>query len=238
MVIKSRAIGVEDKEVRKHAILDAAEALFLEHPSRIANVAEVAGAAGLGKGTVYLYFPSKEEMLLSLHERHVERFFAALVATLARDTASYDEILDVTHKHLVRVPGYLPLSSRCMAMMDRDIPTDVALAFKMRVAAWLATAGAALEHHFPQLAPGDGVTLLQHSYGLIVGLWQLLHPVERFGAAMERPDLRLLKRDYEKELDIALNALWLGWTEGAPRQRTGLPVKGKPHSARGKAGRP
>jgi AcrR family transcriptional regulator len=43
----------------------------------MANVAEVAEAAGLGKGTVYLYFPSKEEMLLALHERHVTKFFAS-----------------------------------------------------------------------------------------------------------------------------------------------------------------
>jgi AcrR family transcriptional regulator len=237
MAIKSRAIAVEDKEVRRHAILDAAETLFLEHPSRIANVAEVAVAAGLGKGTVYLYFPSKEEMLLSLHERHVERFFAALIARLGSATVTYEQILEVTHKHLVRVPGYLPLTSRCFGMMDRDIPTDVALAFKMRVGAWLTTAGAALERHFPQLAPGDGVTLLQHSYGLIVGLWQLLHPIKRFGKALQRADLRLFDRDYEKELDLALYSLWIGWIEGAPRTRTVAPSKGKPHSARSKAGR-
>jgi AcrR family transcriptional regulator len=237
MVIKSRAIGVEDKEVRKHAILDAAEALFLRHPSRIANVSEVADSAGLGKGTVYLYFPSKEEMLLSLHERHVERFFNALVATVARDSVRFEDILEVTHTHMVRVPGYLALTSRCMAMMDRDIPTGVALAFKMRVAGWLAEAGAGLERHFPTLAAGDGVTLLQHSYGLIVGLWQLLHPIERFGNAMQRADLRLFNRDYEKELDVALNALWIGWIEGEPRRRAMPPARGKPASARSKGSR-
>jgi AcrR family transcriptional regulator len=238
MAIKSRAIAVEDKEVRKHALLDAAEALFLAHPSRIANVAEVAVAAGLGKGTVYLYFPSKEEMLLSLHERHVERFFAALIAKLGSPAVTYEEILDITHTHLVRVPGYLALTSRCMAMMDRDIPIEVALAFKMRVAAWLGAAGALLERHFPQLAPGDGVTLLQHSYGQIVGLWQLLHPIERFGKALQRDDLKLFDRNYEKELDLALYALWIGWIEGAPRTRTAPPTKGKPHSARSKGKRP
>ena len=237
MVIKSRAIGVEDKEVRRHAILDAAEALFLRHPARIANVSEVADAAGLGKGTVYLYFPSKEEMLLSLHERHVERFFHALIATISADKVRYEDVLEVTHTHLVRVPGYLALTSRCMAMMDRDIPTDVALAFKMRVGAWLATAGAGLERHFPTLAPGDGVTLLQHSYGLIVGLWQLLHPIERFGKAMQRADLRLFNRDYEKELDLALYALWIRWVEGEPRRRSAPPAKDKPASARSKGSR-
>ena len=78
MALKQRAIADVDKEERRHALLDAAEALFLGHPDRMASVAEVAEAAGLAKGTVYLYFPSKEEMLLSLHERQLANFFAEL----------------------------------------------------------------------------------------------------------------------------------------------------------------
>ena len=59
MVIRQRAIQVGDKEERHHAILDAAERLLLGEPERIANMAEVATEAGVAKGTVYLYFPSK-----------------------------------------------------------------------------------------------------------------------------------------------------------------------------------
>ena len=99
--------------------------------------------------------------------------------------------------------------------MDREIPDETALAFKARVGQALLVAGAGLERHFPALAPGDGVTILLHSYGLIVGLWQLLHPNERFGAAMNKPELRMLKRDYEREIERALRALWTGMTGGA-----------------------
>jgi AcrR family transcriptional regulator len=211
MVIKQRAIADEDKEIRRHALLDAAEALFLEHPDRVASVSEVAGAAGLAKGTVYLYFPSKEEMLLSLHERHVSKFFSALMRLLAgRRKVGFDDVWRVTRENLVRAPGYLPLTSRCFGLMDRDIPTGTAVAFKIRVGQALAAAGAGLERHFPALTAGGGVTLLQHSYGLIVGLWQLMHPIERFGTAMERTELAMFKRDYEREIEQALRALWSG----------------------------
>jgi AcrR family transcriptional regulator len=211
MVLKQRAVAVADKEERRQALLDAAEALFLEHPDRMANVSEVAETAGLGKGTVYLYFPSKEEMLLALHERHVTRFFEELMKKLGEPGPfDFDDIFPVTNEHLIRVPGYLSLTSRCFGMMDREIPIDAAIAFKARVAAILAVAGAALERHFPALGAGQGVSLLLHSYGLIVGLWQLLHPNERFGRAMDHPDLRNLKRDYEKEIEQALRALWSG----------------------------
>jgi hypothetical protein len=99
--------------------------------------------------------------------------------------------------------------------MDRGIPMETALAFKVRVIQFLSAAGTELERHFPTLGPGNGVTLLLHSYGLIVGLWQLLHPNERFGKAMERPELRALRRDYEREIENALRSLWSGMI--APR---------------------
>jgi AcrR family transcriptional regulator len=175
----------------------------------------VATAAGLAKGTVYLYFPSKEEMLLALHERHVTLYFAALMALLdATRRAGFDEVWAVTRDKLIRVPGYLPLTSRCFGLMDRDIPTEAAIAFKIRVGRLLTVAGAGLERHFAALRKGQGVALLQHSYGLIVGLWQLLHPIERFDTEMERVELAMFRRDYEREVEQALRALWGGSLAG------------------------
>jgi AcrR family transcriptional regulator len=211
-------MATEDKAVRRQAILDAVEKLFVKHPERMASVSEVAEGAGLAKGTVYLYFPSKEEMLLALHERHVAHFFTELMRKLSEPgPLDFDDIFPVTRDHLIRLPGYLELTSRCFGLMDRAIPADTAIAFKARVAKTLQDAGALLERHF-RMDDGAGVTLLLHSYGLIVGLWQLLHPNERFGKAMRRPELRLLNRDYEKEIEQALRALWQG-SMAAPQKR-------------------
>src|SRR3954468_8007078 len=102
MAIRQRAIHSEDKFERHHAILDAAERLLVRTPVRVANMAEVADEAGLAKGTVYLYFPSKDELLLALHERHVDDFFKALVDTLQREQAvSMDRLIELTQTHIV-----------------------------------------------------------------------------------------------------------------------------------------
>lgn len=225
MAIKQRAIGEADKAQRRDAILDAAEALFLEHPDRMASVAEVAQAAGLAKGTVYLYFPSKEEMLLALHERHVAAFFDELTTRLERaEPVGYETVWDIARRHIVEGPGYLDLTSRCFGLMDREIPLQRALDFKVEVGRLLARAGAGLERHFPSLPPGDGVCALCNSYGLMVGLWQLMHPNQRFGAAtMQRPEMRVFHRDYAAEVDRALRALWAGIlsrAEAAPAPAT------------------
>jgi AcrR family transcriptional regulator len=221
-----RAVAVEDKEERRQELLDAVEKLYLTHPDRMPNVAEVAEKAGLAKGTVYLYFPTKEDMLLELHQRHVGRFFSNLMKKLALPgPLAFEDIFAVTRDHMLRVPGYLALSSHCFAQMERETPFDSAVAFKSRVAQTLAMAGDALERHFPTLQEGDGIALLMHSYGLIVGLWQLLHPNERFEKALARPELKVLKRDYEREVEQALRALWGGMLN--PEVRVGPPPKTK-----------
>lgn len=224
-----RAVGVEDKETRRHAILDAAEKLFLRHPDRMASVAEVAAAAKLAKGTVYLYFPSKEEMLLALHERHVAAFFTELVVLLqGPGPLTFGDIFEVARRHIVRGPGYLDLTSRCLSLMDREIPVERALAFKMGVGQALERAGGLLERHFPGLAPGHGVALLCNSYGLLVGLWQLMHSNQRFGAAMQRPEMRMFNRDYESEVERAVLALWTGVIDSGAQAGARPVAKGKP----------
>ena len=176
----------------------------------MANVAEVADEAGLAKGTVYLYFPSKEELLLALHERNVQGFFRALIALLDGDgRVDVEAVLVLTHRHMVDPPLFLPLASRCFGLMAQSIPDASALAFKQRMAERLQRAGAGLERHFPTIAPGGGLVLLRHSYALILGLWQMagaqVCPATPTGAVPAA-----LVFDYPTDLDRALDALWRG----------------------------
>src|SRR6516225_5714642 len=50
------------KEARPGEILDAALACFAEHGFAATRLEDVAHRAGVTKGTLYLYFPNKEEL--------------------------------------------------------------------------------------------------------------------------------------------------------------------------------
>lgn len=58
-------------EARPDEVLDAALALFIEKGFAATRVEDIAGRAGLSKGAVYLYFPSKEAILEGLVKRAV-----------------------------------------------------------------------------------------------------------------------------------------------------------------------
>jgi AcrR family transcriptional regulator len=212
MTVRQRAIHAEHKQERHDAILDAAERLLLRSPDRVANVADVAREAGLAKGTVYLYFPGKEELLLALHERNVAAFFAALIELTEGPTPpALEAILALTHRHMLERPLFLLLASRCYGLMAQTIPVAAGIAYRTRMAGRLARAGSGLERHFPQLAPGDGILLLRDSYALIIGLWQLSVASADCAAPCPAADIASpLAFSFPDHLDRALRALWRG----------------------------
>lgn len=57
-------------------LLDAVDRLLGRYGYGKMSIADVAREAGIGKGTVYLFFPSKEELVLSAIDRIAERLLA------------------------------------------------------------------------------------------------------------------------------------------------------------------
>ena len=55
-----------EPEARRQAILEAALHMFAEHGFEAARLDDVAARAGVAKGTLYLYFASKEALFEAL----------------------------------------------------------------------------------------------------------------------------------------------------------------------------
>jgi AcrR family transcriptional regulator len=72
------------EEVRE-AILDAADHLLARYGYRKMTVDDIAQEAGIGKGTIYLHFASKEEVTLSHIDRIIERLKERLWAIARSD---------------------------------------------------------------------------------------------------------------------------------------------------------
>lgn len=74
-------------ELKRVRILDAAADLFATRQFHKVLLDDVARAAGVGKGTLYLYFKSKDEIYLEVLTRNFER----LIQSLAREIAEIAE---------------------------------------------------------------------------------------------------------------------------------------------------
>jgi AcrR family transcriptional regulator len=79
---------------RREDILDAAVQLFARRGFAAADMQELADNAGVGKGTLYRYFPSKDELFLAAADRVMVR----MRAEVDRATVGVDEPLDRIQK--------------------------------------------------------------------------------------------------------------------------------------------
>ena len=61
-----------EREMRRQHIVEAAERVFLERGAVNATMGDVAAAAELSKGTLYLYFASKDELYVAMSARTLE----------------------------------------------------------------------------------------------------------------------------------------------------------------------
>ena len=75
---------------RREAILDAAQALFMERGWDVATISDVLEAAGISKGGFYHHFTAKEDLLTGLVERMTDQALTA--AQAAREQAAGDAL--------------------------------------------------------------------------------------------------------------------------------------------------
>lgn len=86
--------GVQTKEVRE-ALLDAGERLLAGHGYKKMTIDDLAREVGIGKGSVYLHFTSKEEIALSHVDRIVERLKVQLRNIGGRKTSAAEKLREM-----------------------------------------------------------------------------------------------------------------------------------------------
>jgi AcrR family transcriptional regulator len=73
---------------RRDEIMDAAQRLFLKQGVGSTTIDHVAAAADVAKGTIYLYFASKEQLLAALGERFAQKHLIGIKAAIASKSAA------------------------------------------------------------------------------------------------------------------------------------------------------
>lgn len=81
-----------DAEARRAAILDAALRVFGQYGYRRTSMDDIAGEAGIGKGTIYLSFASKEEVFRALSHSLAQRMLADAEAARRRPGTTADKL--------------------------------------------------------------------------------------------------------------------------------------------------
>ena len=95
---------------KKEAILDAAVVEIAGHGYHGTTVARIARRAGVADGTIYLYFENKEQILISLFDRAMDRFTEQGADELARLPDPAARLTRIVELHLELVGSHRDLA--------------------------------------------------------------------------------------------------------------------------------
>lgn len=85
---------------KRERILRAAVDVFAEHGYFNAKVAQIAKAAGVADGTIYLYFDGKEDLLITIFREHTRNYLRSLEQLLANVNRAEDRLRIAVRHHL------------------------------------------------------------------------------------------------------------------------------------------
>ena len=85
---------------KRERILAAAERVFARRGFFASRVSEIAKDAGVADGTIYLYFKSKDDLLISLFENRMKQVNETLRTAIANERSTLDQLRAFIHAYL------------------------------------------------------------------------------------------------------------------------------------------
>lgn len=221
--MKTRALSHHDKQAKRSLILDAARALFLLNDRQLPSVISIAQQAGLAKGTVYLYFQTKEEIFLSLLEQEFHGLLHAIRSQLGalaesgagngmlpeQQNALAGQLIAGILSYLDAHPAFLRLDAMTYSVLEQNLSEAFLRDFKIGLTQVLTATGTILDQAL-QLPEGRGTSLLLRSHALIRGLWQSLDYPAHLRQLLNAPEFAAIRPDFRTELQQALAEYWRG----------------------------
>jgi AcrR family transcriptional regulator len=193
-----RARDDEQRHERRQAILDIASELIAREAFPAINMAEVARRAGLAKGTLYLYFPTKEALFLTLTEATLDAWFARVEREIgARATRA--EVVRLLTAAIAQTPLLPRLLGILHTVLEHNIGDAHVLTFKRFLRARVLRIGARLDNAL-RWPSGSGTAALVRLHAVIIGLQHMASPSAAVRRALKHDDLAIFRMDFAQSL--------------------------------------
>lgn len=216
-LLPRRAHHPEQRAERRDAIIATATAALAETPYEQLSMARIALAAGLAKGTLYLYFPTKEALFLEVLDHLYRDAFFALQNKLEQlhRGADADAIATAFADVLAQRPLFRELVSRMHTVLERNIDHATARRFKQALRDAVISLGAVIEQSLGAMPRGAGAALVMEAHVLTVGWQHAANPAPVIRDVQQDADLRLFEADFASRFRQSFAALLRGWSRSS-----------------------
>ena len=207
-----RATSEEQKRAKRERILMAARRLYESRSYDEVDVATIAEESGIAKGTVYLYFRTKEEIFAELCRHAYADWYAALKKGLDDPSLrhSIPKVVDLIGSSLRERRELLDLIAILHTRLEPNISPELALELRLEMKEAIEDIGPLLEDQLGFLLPGEGMMLLLRTEALVIGLSHLADPAPTVAEVIDRDDMALFRVDLSRAIGEMLMVMMMG----------------------------
>lgn len=205
-----RARTEESREARKASILKAAGALVDKEGFPALTMDNVAKKCGLAKGTLYLYFSTREELLLAVLQEDFSAWFDSFGGFLAQAKQPISaEFVEAWIMGIEAQPRLAMGMAHLHLSLEKNISEGFALAWKSFLFEKTKELHYLLMQNFqPTVSLEELGRFLMIMTGTSVGIWMQSQTSEQIRAVFRRnPELRMFEGDFADHFRLAANAL-------------------------------
>lgn len=190
-----RAIFPQQKQEKQFAILQNAQILFEQSSYDAINMIDIARQVGIAKGTLYLYFKSKESLFLGLFLKINNEWFEELnkKLSMAPGPLNLETFVVYIESSLENHPLLQRLISIPHLILEQNIEYSEAYFFKHHLRDHFEQTGILVENVLPFLKPGDGMELLFTVYVILIGLQHISDTLPGIQPVYHQPELNYLR---------------------------------------------
>ena len=204
-----RAIGSWEKKARRRQILEAAAELLQSWSFTDITMDRIAELAGVAKGTLYLYFRTKESLFLTLYEDRLRAWYCELdeIATRTGGTVKSPDAARVIASTLMARPILRHLHGLLHSALGHNIDLDTMVEFRRRQHGLLSSLAPALARRIDGVSDNDSLRFLIRLEWVVGGLSWAASASPALFRALDENDLEIFQIDFEKELTEMITAL-------------------------------
>ncbi len=204
-----RATAANEKAARRREILAATGELLGGWSYDDLTMDRIADRVGLAKGTLYLYFRTKEALFLELYEERLGSWYGELESLAAQGSTSVTP--DSAARIIAATLASRPILVRSLRLfcsnIGRHADLETVRAFRRRQAQRISTVASALAARIEGLSEGSARRFLVRLEIVAGGLSLATDLTAATGRASLDADFEIFRIDFEEELREILAAL-------------------------------
>jgi len=197
-----RARHDHQKELRRSQILKEAQRQISRRDYRAVNIARIAASLGVSKGTIFVYFPTKETLFLTIAQSQLEAWFCMAGENMG-SISTKSEMVEHLLSSIRKMPLLAKLISLLHGVLEHNVDIAHIRAFKFFLRDQVIDLGALIDERL-KWHPGAGARGILHLHTVLIGTYEMAHPSPAVAGSLKSNDLALFRIDMNTQLERLL----------------------------------